>query len=222
MQPVVLYVDADILVINKPAGLPTLPDGYSRTAPYVGSVLKAEYGRIYFVHRLDKETSGVLVLARNAAAHKSLNTQFEHHDTGKIYHALVVGVPEWESHTVDVPLLTNGDRHHRTVFASNGKPAVTHLCLLERFHGYSLIEARPETGRTHQIRAHLSIEGFPIVADELYGFSVSEGLPVIERTALHAWQLSLEHPVSEKSMTFEAPYPEDFAAALELLRRRGK
>ena len=130
----VLYQDDGILVINKPAGLATLPDGYDPSLPHIKSVLEPQVGPLWIVHRLDKDTSGVLVLARSAAAHRSLNTQFEERLVSKVYHALVIGNPDWKVKTVSLPLRSNGDRLHRTVVdQARGKPAVTHFKVLERF-----------------------------------------------------------------------------------------
>ncbi|MBM4457882.1 MAG: RluA family pseudouridine synthase [Chloroflexi bacterium] len=230
----ILWQDADLLAVNKPAGLPTLPDGYQPDAPCLVAALQAAFGRVWVVHRLDKETSGVIVLARTAEAHRALNAQFRDRETVKTYHALVVGDPPWIERTVKLPLRSDGDRRHRTVVdARKGKPTVTHLRVLERFTVYSLLEASPETGRTHQIRAHLAALGFPLVGDLLYASkdgalrgAAGAGLrqPLIEsaplqRLGLHAWSLTITHPVTGDAMRFESPYPEDFAAAVERLRR---
>lgn len=213
-----LWSDEHILVINKPAGLLTLPDGYDKTVPHVRSLLEPIFGRLWIVHRLDKETSGVLLLARRVAVHRALNLQFDEHQVKKVYHALVVGSPTWEERTVDVPLLPNGDRRHRTIPKANGKTAITHLKVLKRLGAYSLVEARPATGRTHQIRAHLGfVAGLPLVADPLYGCKIpSEDLP-IARVALHACSLAFVHPVNGESLVIEESYPDDFCGALTVL-----
>jgi RluA family pseudouridine synthase len=222
----ILWRDDCLLVVNKPAGLPTLPDGWDPHAPYLLDELQARFGRLWVVHRLDRPTSGVIVFARSADAHRSLNLQFDRHEVTKVYHALVVGRPEGEAATVDLPLRPDGDRKHRTVIDHRkGKPAVTHYTVLQRFDGCALLEARPETGRTHQIRAHLASQGLPLVADVLYGADrarltdpLDPSLPLIGRPALHAQSLALTHPITSERLTFEAPYPVDLATALMHLR----
>jgi len=220
--PPLLYQDEALLAINKPAGLRTLPDGYDRSAEHVKSLLEPAYGRLWIVHRLDKDTSGVLLIARNAAAHKALNTQFDRRSASKIYHALLIGAPPWKTITLDAPLKPDGDRHHRTVPHPQGKPAATHVRVLEPLGDYTLIEAAPQTGRTHQIRAHLWAAGFPLAADSLYAGRdklIVAGQVVLARCALHARSLELIHPVSAQPLRLEAPYPPDFSTALEHLRQ---
>lgn len=234
-QSLLIYHDETLLVVSKPAGLLVLPDGYDIQAAHIKSILEPTFGPLWIVHRLDKETSGVLVLARSAEAHRRLNDQFVAHQVIKRYHALVIGAPDWEQHTVRLPLRPDGDRHHRTVVDHRlGKPSTTHFRLLERWRGYALIEACPETGRTHQIRAHLAALELPIAVDKLY----SDGLPLmlssfmpdyrpgnqperplLERLGLHAFQLELEHPLSGEVQRFDAPYPRDIASALRYLRK---
>jgi len=226
-QPQALYLDDALLVINKPAGLPTLVDGYQRDAPYLAGLLNETYGRVWVVHRLDKDTSGVIVFARTAQAHRQLNDQFAKRLASKVYHGLALGQPEWEENIVDLPLRPNGDRRHRTVIdLQGGKPATTELRVLERYQGYVLIEATPRTGRTHQIRAHLAAAGHPLVADALYRRAggqqpepPNESAP-IDRLGLHAYSLVLIHPLSGEAQRFEAPYPPDLAGAVERLRQR--
>ncbi len=233
-----LFSDEALLVINKPAGLSTLPDGYNPTLPHIKSVLERQFGHLWIVHRLDKDTSGVLLLARSAEAHRALNTLFEQHKVSKLYHALVVGNPEWQEQTVSLPLRPNGDRQHRTVIDPQaGKPAVTHLKVLERYGNYCLLEAVPETGRTHQIRAHLYALGLSIIGDKLYGKRNThpDGLKThptptddnsssgrIDGMGLHALSLEIHHPLSGEKMIFTAPYPEKLRVILEQLRSQAR
>ncbi len=211
-----LWSDETLFVVNKPAGLLVIPGGYGEEEN-LRQMLESVYGRVWIVHRLDRYTSGILVVARTTSAHRALNTQFEKHRVHKTYHALVNGVPQWDDLTVDRPLQPNGDRRHRTVVSEKGKPSRTEIKVLERFNGCALVEATPKTGRTHQIRAHLAASGHPIVADRLY-----RGHPLasrsIDRPALHALSIEIDHPTTGQTMHFEAPYPADLATTLEQLR----
>ena len=214
----IIYCDPHLLAVNKPAGLPTLPDGYRPDAPYLVGLLKRDYAPLWVVHRLDRQTSGVVVLARSAEVHRGLNLAFDSRAVSKTYHALIVGRPAWAERAIDLPLRTDGDRRHRTVVdAQRGKPAVTHARVITRYDRYALIELQPETGRTHQIRAHLAAIGYPLAGDELYGGIMDEQL--ITRSALHARSIRFAHPIIHEEMQFEAPYPQDFVAALEYLAR---
>ena len=226
----VLYQDDGILVVNKPAGLATLPDGYDPSLPHIKSVLEPQVGPLWIVHRLDKDTSGVLVLARSAAAHRSLNTQFEERLVSKVYHALVIGNPDWKVKTVSLPLRSNGDRLHRTVVdQARGKPAVTHFKVLERFGHHCLLEAVPETGRTHQIRAHLYALGLFILGDKLYArradlqdyelaYQIDPWAGSASSMGLHSRTLDFTHPLTGQRLKFKAPYAPGFTAELERLR----
>lgn len=225
--PEIIYQDMHLLVINKPAGLLSIPDGYQPDLPHVVQVLKPAWGPLWVVHRLDRDTSGVLLLARSAEMHRLLNLQFEDRRIQKTYRAVVFGVPRWKQITCDLPLRVNGDRRHRTVVdQTGGKPACTDFMRLHIFRDASLIEARPHTGYTHQIRAHLSNLGFPLLGDPLYRFpkGIPEPdhpylfLPPIQRTALHALRVELEHPITHQPLKFEAPIPTDFSTLLETLR----
>jgi RluA family pseudouridine synthase len=230
----ILYQDEALLVINKPAGLSTLPDGYDSSLPHVKKLFEPGLGRLWIVHRLDKATSGVLVLARTAEAHKDLNSQFERHQVIKVYHALAIGQPNWKEKTINLLLRPNGDRQHRTVIdQKTGKPAITRIKVLERLAEYCLVQAIPETGRTHQIRAHLSAVDLFILGDRLYGGRINRTLEnrlalvpsdvgftnlLAGSMALHARSLELSHPSSGERVKFTAPYPGTFAELLQHLR----
>jgi RluA family pseudouridine synthase len=213
----ILFIDEHLLAVNKPAGLPTLPDGYDKAAPCLINLLKQQFDRVWVVHRLDKETSGVIVFARTAEVHRALNIAFDSREVHKVYHAIVIGAPAWNEYTIDLPLRSDGDRRHRTVIdRARGKAAITRVRVVERFAQHTLIEARPETGRTHQIRAHLAAIDLPLAGDVLYGGSAT----LINRTALHAHAIEFEHLVSHESLHIAAPYPPDFVQALRQLRGR--
>jgi RluA family pseudouridine synthase len=211
-----LYRDEWMLVLDKPAGLPVLPDGWEADAPYVVRLVEQDVGKVWVVHRLDKVTSGVLVFALTAEAHRRLSMLFEKHEAEKVYHALVNGSPPWDQKTAKHPLRANVGHKHRTqVNDRMGKASETHFHVLERFAAQGLVEAKPVTGRTHQVRAHLYALGHPLLGDELYGGPETQ---LISRPALHAYSLAFNHPESGQLMDFKAPYPADFEAALRSLR----
>ena len=210
----ILYSDADILVVNKPAGLATVPGSWEAGSTSLLQALEVEYGRLWVIHRLDKVTSGLVVFARNPEAHRNLSMQFEQHETHKLYHAIVNGVPAWEEHTARHPLRINVGHSHRTAIDhAKGKPSETTLHVLERYDGYALLAASPKTGRTHQVRVHASALGFPLAGDHLYGAPPTN---LIARPALHAQ--SLEFSYKGQPFQFTAPYPADFKQALAQLR----
>jgi RluA family pseudouridine synthase len=217
MQP--LHLDASLLVLDKPAGLPVTPDGWVKGAPHLAALAESEYGKLWIVHRLDKITSGVLVLARTPEAHRILSVQFEKHETTKVYHGIANGSPAWTERTARHPLRGDVGHKHRTVVDHRrGKPSTTQFIVRQRFRANALLEARPITGRTHQVRVHAAALQFPLLGDSLYG-ATATGL--IDRPALHALSLTLAHPVSRVPMTFTAPYPEDFQRALASLEASG-
>jgi RluA family pseudouridine synthase len=211
----ILFEDQHLLVVDKPAGLPVLPDGWEQEAPYLVKMLEDKYGKLFIIHRLDKVTSGVMVFARDAETHRALNIQFEKHETQKVYHAIVEGNPRWEEKVTKFPLRVNAGHKHRTVVDDrNGKPSETRFRVLKQYRSSAWVEASPRTGRTHQIRVHASALGHPLVGDTLYGAKESN---LIARPALHAYSLTFTHPASNKRLMLQAKYPQDFATALKLL-----
>jgi RluA family pseudouridine synthase len=217
----ILYSDSALLIINKPAGIPVLPDGWDKDAPYLVQLLKEQFSPLFVVHRLDKITSGVMVFAQTAEAHRALSIQFERHEAQKVYHAICMGIPKWDEHTARHKLRTNVGHSHRTVVDNgHGKPTETHFKLIKRYPGpapadsYGLLECTLMTGRMHQIRVHASALGYPLLADKFYGAPPTD---LIARPALHALTLTLTHPETSQRLTFEAPYPEDFSQAIARL-----
>ena len=212
----ILHIDDHIIVINKPAGLPVLPDGWEKEAPYLVKMLEEQYGKIFIIHRLDKITSGVMIFARNAEAHRALNMQFEKHEAQKIYHAIVEGNPKWDDKITKFPLHANVGHKHRTIVDDkHGKPSETRFKILKRYQASALIEALPMTGRTHQIRVHAAALGYPLLGDVLYGAKETDK---IQRPALHAYSLTFTHPTSNERINFQAEHPRDFATTLKLLK----
>jgi RluA family pseudouridine synthase len=218
----IIHVDDNFLVVDKPAGLPVLPDGWEKDAPYLVKMLEAEFGKVFIVHRLDKVTSGVMIFARDSESHRALSMQFEAHEVEKIYHAIVEGDPKWEGKTARHPLRVNvGHKHRTAVDDRNGKPSETGFRVLKRGQAYAeqsrsaaLVEAVPKTGRTHQVRVHAYALGHPLLGDLLYG---AQKTSLIARPALHALSLSFTHPTTNEKLTFKAEYPPDFATALKFL-----
>jgi tRNA pseudouridine32 synthase/23S rRNA pseudouridine746 synthase len=227
----ILWMDEAILLVNKPSGMLTIRDGYNPDLPYLGQILAKEFGQVWVVHRLDRETSGIMVFARTSQAHQNLNFQFEHREIKKTYHTIAFGVPDRGQFSIDVSLRVNGDRQHRTIVdPRKGKNAITDFAVLEKYNGFCLIEARPATGYTHQIRAHLLAAGYPILLDPLYKLKSENNVnysfskinnpyhALINRLALHALSITFTHPLTGQFLEMQAPYPEDFKNALKRLR----
>jgi len=211
----IIHEDANLIVVDKPAGLSVLPDGWKKDSEYLVKMLEEQYGKIFVVHRLDKITSGVMVFARDAETHRALNIQFENHDAQKTYHAILEGNPKWEEKVAKHPLRANVGHKHRTmVDDKNGKPSETRFRVIKRYPESALVEAKPMTGRTHQIRVHAYALGHPLVEDVLYGARDLYGIP---RPMLHAQSLSFIHPATNEKVKFSAPHPADFEDALKNL-----
>ncbi len=223
-----LYEDAHLLVVNKPAGLVVHPGAGRAAGTLVNALLahRPELAQRFpgtdrpgIVHRLDRDTSGVMVVAADADARRALLAQFKGRDVDKRYLALVYGEPQPGRGAIEAPI--GRDPLHRTrmaVVAEGGRPARTEYTVVARLARgrAALVEAQLLTGRTHQIRVHLAAIGHPVVGDAVYGYR--RGEIAAPRILLHSWRLSLAHPVTGERMTFEAPLPEDMAAVLARLR----
>ena len=231
----IVFEDEDLLVINKPSGMVVhpAPGNYSGTLVnallhHCADTLSGIGGVIRpgIVHRIDKDTSGLLVVAKNDTAHKALAEELEYHGIEREYHALVRGGFKCDTGTVDAPIGRHPvDRKRMAVLTSadaHAKRAVTHYEVMERYGELSYVKCRLETGRTHQIRVHMSYTGHPLLGDEVYRPTrtrFEEKHPkLFEGQALHAKRLTLTHPGTGERMTFESELPENFERALELLR----
>lgn len=209
----IIYEDQYLLVTDKPSGLSVLPDGWEKDSEYLVKTLEEQFGKIFIVHRLDKITSGVMVFARDAETHRTLNMQFESHEAIKTYHAIVEGNPKWEEKIARHPLRANvGHRHRTMVDDKNGKPSETRFRVIKRYEEAALIEAKPMSGRTHQIRVHAYALGYPLLGDILYGAQETHR---VARPMLHAQTLSFIHPATNERVKFSTPHPPDFEEALK-------
>ena len=231
----VIYEDDDIIVINKPSGMVVHPAHGNPSGTLVNALLHhcgdslSGIGGVLrpgIVHRIDKDTSGLLVCAKNDFAHRALSAQLERHDIVREYHALVRGGFKDECGTVNLPIGRHPtDRKKMAVIRTPGahaKEAVTHYEVLERFGQISHLKLLLETGRTHQIRVHMSHMGHPLLGDEVYGGGTTQfektHARLLSGQALHALKLTLTHPRTNELMTFESRLPEDFEALLRILR----
>ncbi|MHB1085534.1 MAG: 23S rRNA pseudouridine(1911/1915/1917) synthase RluD [Thiobacillus sp.] len=219
----VVYEDSMLLVINKPVGLVVHPGSGNRHGTLLNALLHwypqvAELPRAGIVHRLDKDTSGLMVVAKTLKAHTDLVRQLQARTARREYLALVYGEVD-RSGTVDAPLAR--DPHNRTKRGvhSMGKTAITHYEVVERFPGIALLRCKLETGRTHQIRVHMQHIGHPLVGEQVYSASRRSHYKIpFPRQALHAERLGLIHPVTQAPMQWECPLPTDFAELLDALR----
>ena len=200
--PTIVFVDDHVIVADKPAGLVTAPTPESDRGDLLDQLAKL-YGEVYLVHRIDLPTSGLLVFARTREANKKLGEAFKVHDIDREYRAVAIGVVA--AHTIDRPV--------------DGKRAVTHVDVIEALAGATLVSARLETGRTHQIRLHLAGEGTPLAGDTQHGGERSRTfVPRAPRLALHAARLGFVHPASGERVTFESAMPAELAAWIARLR----
>jgi 23S rRNA pseudouridine1911/1915/1917 synthase len=225
MELDIYYEDSDVIVVNKPRGMVVHPAPGHLNGTLVNGLLahcKDLSGingilRPGIVHRIDKDTSGLLMVAKNDFAHESLAKQLLEKTVTRKYKAIVHGVIPHDYGTIDAPIgRDKRDRQSMTVTDENGKEAITHFTVLERFKNYTFIECQLETGRTHQIRVHMKYIGYPLAGDPKYG--PKKTLP-IEGQALHAGVLGFHHPRTNEYLEFEAPLPPEFEHLLTMLRK---
>lgn len=235
-KPEILYQDEHLIVVNKPADILSIPDRFVPEKPNLLDILQAEFGQVWVVHRLDKATSGVICFALDAGTHKALSLQFQERKVQKRYHALVEGCPLLEKGSIDRSIAPHPTVAGKMMASTRGKTALTYYRVLSRYRDFALLEADIKTGRTHQIRVHLSSIGHPLVVDPLYGkrealylseikrknFRLgkhAEERPLLSRLSLHAHSLEVLHPQTKESLYVEAPYFKDFRAVLNQLNK---
>jgi len=233
-SPEIIFENDQFIVVNKPPGLLSIPDREGKE-PSLKQLLQQKYDQVFTVHRLDRETSGIIVFAKDAETHKFLSQAFEERSVEKYYVGIVNGsVPEKQK-TIDAPIMEHSVKRGLMIINKKGKPAVTDYEVLEDFGKFSFLQFRIHTGRTHQIRVHMQYVGHPLVCDELYGdgipvrissfkrnFKLSkyeeEEKPILSRVGLHAQRL-LFSDMEGKQYSFEAEMPKDMRALLQQLRK---
>jgi 23S rRNA pseudouridine1911/1915/1917 synthase len=232
-----IFENDDLIVLNKPSGLLSIPDREGKEIS-LKVLLQERYGTMFTIHRLDKGTSGLIVFAKNEAAHKHVSQQFENRQTEKIYHGLVMGSLNEKKGSIDSPIMEHPGKRGLMVINRKGKESLTDYEVLDDFGIYSWVQFRIHTGRTHQIRVHMKEIGHPVVCDELYGdgkpvllstikhrFKLSkkeeEERPILNRLALHASRLKFAGP-GNTNYQFDAPEPRDIKATLQQLAKRRK
>jgi len=230
----IILENNDFIALNKPAGLLSIPDREGKEVS-LKKLLQNKYEKIYTVHRLDKDTSGLILFAKTEEAHKHLSQQFEERQTEKLYLGLVIGSPSLSNGSIDSPIAEHPVKKGTMVINRKGKEALTDYQVLEDFKIYSWMQFRIHTGRTHQIRVHMKDVGHPIVCDEVYGdgqpvllsgfknkFKLSKNeeqeRPLLSRLALHAWQLKFTDRAGD-TLNLEAAIPKDLRATLQQLEK---
>ena len=221
----VVYEDNDIIVVNKPKGLVVHPANGNWEGTLVNAImaickdsLSGIGGEVRpgIVHRLDKDTSGLLIIAKNDEAHLNMSNQIKDRQVRKIYYALVRGIVHENEATINMPIGRSNKDRKKMAVTKDGKEAVTHFKVIERFNKYTLLEVKIDTGRTHQIRVHLSEIGHPVVGDEVYSNGKNEF--GVKGQLLHAKSLDFKHPITGKEMHLEVELPDEFKNVLNKLR----
>jgi RluA family pseudouridine synthase len=234
---ILIYENDDFIVLNKPAGLLSIPDREGKNIS-LKKILQDEYGKVFTVHRLDKDTSGLIVFAKDESLHQLLSHQFEQRQTEKIYLGLIIGSPLKEKDNIDSPIMEHPTKKGVMIINRKGKEALTDYEVLNAYGIFSWVRFQIHTGRTHQIRVHMKHIGHPIACDKIYGdgkaillssikhnYKLSrneeEEKPILNRLGLHAYQLRFSSS-DNNTYQFEAPIPKDLKATLQQLDKRKK
>lgn len=238
LEQLIIFENDDFVAVNKPSGLLTIPDRHDNELEALSALLKKHYGQIFTVHRLDRDTSGIVIFAKHEAAHKSLSQLFESRDVEKYYLGLVNGEFIDPSGSVNAPIMEHPVQRGKMVTNAKGRPSLTDYEVQETFGLYSLVQLRIHTGRTHQIRVHMKYLGHPIAVDPLYGNGqpvmlsaikkkfrlgkfTEEEKPLLNRLALHAFRIKFTGG-NGQAFELEAPLPKDMQAVLQQLRKHKK
>lgn len=230
----IIFEDEHLIALNKPSHLLVIPDRWDANKPSLFAMLRERNPdhKIFVVHRLDQDTSGVVLFAKSAAAHKHLNQQMEHREVEKVYFAIVTGELKADGN-IDLPIGIDRGKKGKVAIDKKGKESETHYEVTERFRGYSFLKVIPKTGRTHQIRVHLQAIGYPLLIDPLYGSGEpiflsslkknyrfkpeQEERPLMDRLTLHAAEICFAHPATGEKVRFSAPLPKDMKILLNML-----
>lgn len=225
-----------MVIIDKPAGLLSIPDRFNKDIPNLYSILSSDYEAIYTVHRLDKQTSGLIIFAKDEECHALLSSAFENKKIEKNYLAIVDGMLSDESGTIDLPIAESNTKRGTYLTAKKGKPSITHYKTIEKYGIASLLDIRLETGRTHQIRVHLKAIGHPLVVDKIYGKraelylsevlkkkykrkSNQEERPLLQRQPLHAYSITIPAEIMGEEISVDIPLPKDMKAVVNQLSK---
>lgn len=234
----IIYEDKYLVAVNKLAGILAVPDRYNPNIINLKQLLYEKYGEIFVVHRLDKGTSGIMIYAKDAQTHKAFNDMFENQEIEKIYHVLVKGIFPKNEIDIDIPIMPSQGRKGMSIPSARGKQSLTKVKVLDRYDRATMLECDLVTGRSHQIRVHLSTLGFPLYVDVDYGgyesFKISdfkkrfnlkkntEERPILDRLTMHAYSMKFIHPRTNNEVYIKADYHRDFAAMVQLLGKYNK
>lgn len=234
----IIYEDKYLVAVNKLAGILAVPDRYNPNIINLKQLLYEKYGEIFVVHRLDKGTSGIMIYAKDAQTHKAFNDMFENQEIEKIYHVLVRGIFPKNEIDIDIPIMPSQGRKGMSIPSARGKQSLTKVKVLDRYDRATMLECDLVTGRSHQIRVHLSTLGFPLYVDVDYGgyesFKISdfkkrfnlkkntEERPILDRLSMHAYSMKFIHPRTNNEVYIKADYHRDFAAMVQLLGKYNK